>query len=517
VTPRERSRFRILITDVHELAGLAAARSLGRAGYTVIGAAPVAQLASPGTGSRYLTDVVATPSGDNSFAELRDWLRHYCSAHEVHGVLPTAASTQLAAAQLMDRAQIRCPVIGIAPQGALTNSAYLSARAAQTLGMSIPPTWYVYDGTQRDATQLRRVRLPCRLRSDATLSPRGEYVPARSWEAATAADCAAVVDECASLGARLIAQELSPGRDVTALCVRWRNEVAFRAAESPSALAAADAFLRGVAHEGVALLQYRVPDTGPIQLTSVTSSLAAALAKDPGGALATVVADLALAGSASMNPTVAHLDGRRADGYFRWSDPVPGLRWAGRRCSELGRRSADAVSRLLSASPRRMLALTARPEQIRGARKILLLCRGNLCRSPFAAALLAKRIAETGGGPIDVRSAGFDAPVGEQAPERFTQLLERFGVSLAAHCARSVSAADVAAADLIVIMDFVNLADMYRRFRAALPKTLLLGALDRDEAEVELADPVAAPAPVAATIYQRLATCVDALAAQVRD
>jgi protein-tyrosine phosphatase len=518
VTRHGRSRHRILITDVHELAGLSAARSLGRAGYAVVGSAPITGLVGAGAASRHFSELVAAPSADTSFREFHDWLRQYCNTHDVSAVLPIAPSSELAASQLAHRGEVGCRVIAsTGPLTELTESHYLATQAAEKLGLTVPPTWYLCDGKRRDAAQLRAVRLPCLLRSDSTLSPRGEYVPRGTWEASTPDDCSAVADECLSVGARLMAQQLAPGRDVAALFVRWGGEIILNSTVDQRILAGAEAFLSGFAHEGLALVQYRVHDAAPAQLIGVTSSLAEPLALRADIDLPTALVDLALDGRTDVRAVGPRRRGRaaRAD-YFWWTDPLPGLRRMSRFVGAVGQRAADGVSRLLSVTPHRMLTLTAPPERIGRPRSILVLCRGNLCRSPFVAALLARRLAESPGAPIEVRSAGLETPGGEQLPERFARLLGRYGVRLDSHCSRGVSAADIASADLVLVMDMRNLASMYRRFRPALAKTLMLGTLDADATDVEIADPVRAAAPEAAKVYERLAACVAALAVRLR-
>ena len=84
--------------------------------------------------------------------------------------------------------------------------------------------------------------------------------------------------------------------------------------------------------------------------------------------------------------------------------------------------------------------------------KILLVCTGNICRSPLAAALLQRALAERGIEGIDVSSAGTGAwdgaPVSEGA---YLVGLER-GLDLSAHRARLLTRELVEQADLILTM-----------------------------------------------------------------
>ncbi len=85
-------------------------------------------------------------------------------------------------------------------------------------------------------------------------------------------------------------------------------------------------------------------------------------------------------------------------------------------------------------------------------KQILLVCTGDICRSPLAAALLQRALAQRGINDLDVSSAGTGAwdgaPVSEGA---YLVGLER-GLDLSAHRARLLTRELVDAADLILTM-----------------------------------------------------------------
>lgn len=66
---------------------------------------------------------------------------------------------------------------------------------------------------------------------------------------------------------------------------------------------------------------------------------------------------------------------------------------------------------------------------------ILVVCVGNICRSPVAERLLAHRLKERGA-KIDVSSAGIGALVGHAADKDATAVAEKRGVSLEGHISR---------------------------------------------------------------------------------
>jgi protein-tyrosine-phosphatase len=84
---------------------------------------------------------------------------------------------------------------------------------------------------------------------------------------------------------------------------------------------------------------------------------------------------------------------------------------------------------------------------------VLFVCTGNLCRSPMAAGLLRQRLAEKG---MDARhrvsSAGVWAVDGRPASEHAITVMAERGVDITNHIAHTLTAEDVAEADLILAM-----------------------------------------------------------------
>ena len=84
---------------------------------------------------------------------------------------------------------------------------------------------------------------------------------------------------------------------------------------------------------------------------------------------------------------------------------------------------------------------------------ILVLCYGNIYRSPFVGKLLADLLPD---GEWSVRSAGFHDREGRTCREDFIELAATAGVDLRDHQSRRVTEDDLEWADLIVIMDGKN-------------------------------------------------------------
>lgn len=92
--------------------------------------------------------------------------------------------------------------------------------------------------------------------------------------------------------------------------------------------------------------------------------------------------------------------------------------------------------------------------------KILLVCLGNICRSPTAEAALREALAVAGLEGVEVDSAGTgDWHVGDPPDERMTTAAAAVGLSLTG-AARLLDSNDFDSADLILVMDHANLADV---------------------------------------------------------
>src|SRR5438445_10917398 len=121
-------------------------------------------------------------------------------------------------------------------------------------------------------------------------------------------------------------------------------------------------------------------------------------------------------------------------------------------------------------------------------KQILLVCTGNICRSPLAAALLQRALAQRGINDLEVSAAGTGAWAGAPVSEgAYLVGLER-GLDLSSHRARLLTRELVEEADLILTMA--------RHHRARVDelggegRVFVLGEYaGREGSEVEVSDP----------------------------
>lgn len=107
-------------------------------------------------------------------------------------------------------------------------------------------------------------------------------------------------------------------------------------------------------------------------------------------------------------------------------------------------------------------------------RNILVLCIGNICRSPMAEAMLTKALPD-----CHVRSAGLGALIGSPADPSAIKLMEEDGININAHRAQQVSSELISWADLILVMDIEQKKQIESRYVAAHGKVFRLCEAER--------------------------------------
>jgi protein-tyrosine phosphatase len=84
-------------------------------------------------------------------------------------------------------------------------------------------------------------------------------------------------------------------------------------------------------------------------------------------------------------------------------------------------------------------------------RNVLLVCVGNICRSPMAEAMLQQALGEKS--DVSVSSAGLGALVDFPADEHAIALMRERDLDIAMHRARQLTAELITATDLILVME----------------------------------------------------------------
>jgi protein-tyrosine-phosphatase/predicted ATP-grasp superfamily ATP-dependent carboligase len=215
----------------------------------------------------------------------------------------------------------------------------------------------------------------------------------------------------------------------------------------------------------------------------------------------------------TLNPTVRH-------DYFWWSDPLPGIvqatRIVSRTTHKIIKKTVDKVQDYGDAKTLKQLKAehqirSTQPRYFeRPPKKVMFVCYGNICRSPFAEHLWNAKIQEHSlNGNICV-SAGCHPQEGRTTPNWALDLAAEHGVDLAKHRSRVLTKMMVESADAIFVMDRKNYRALTVQFPWAKQKTYFLG-LFADDSWIEIDDPYGMSIDDAHNCYQRIALSLDGL------
>ncbi len=117
---------------------------------------------------------------------------------------------------------------------------------------------------------------------------------------------------------------------------------------------------------------------------------------------------------------------------------------------------------------------------------ILIICTGNVCRSPMARAMLEAKLAkEKTPGTWRVASAGTWAQDGQQATDKGQQIMKRMGLDTSRHRSRTVNAKLLQSADLVLTMEHGHKEALTVEFPESARKIHLLTEMAGHQFDVE--------------------------------
>lgn len=147
--------------------------------------------------------------------------------------------------------------------------------------------------------------------------------------------------------------------------------------------------------------------------------------------------------------------------------------------------------------------------------RILVICDGNICRSPYAALKLEQLLAKYGN-RFEVHSAGMLPRNHRPSPQVAIDAAARRDVSMLAHRSQYAFEDSLDAAAIILIFDSVNLRSITTRYPAQLHKVFFTGELlPPGGTVVEIADPVGKNGAAFDATYAQIDTALQAFAATV--
>ena len=134
---------------------------------------------------------------------------------------------------------------------------------------------------------------------------------------------------------------------------------------------------------------------------------------------------------------------------------------------------------------------------------VLIVCVGNICRSPMAEALLRHELREQE--EITVESAGLGAMVDWPAAEHAEALLRERGIDISAHRARQLTPEILHEADLILVMEAEHKKAIEAEDSTARGKVFRLGEW-RDK---DIYDPFQKPRKEFARVLREIEACME--------
>jgi len=145
--------------------------------------------------------------------------------------------------------------------------------------------------------------------------------------------------------------------------------------------------------------------------------------------------------------------------------------------------------------------------------RILVVCSGNICRSPMAAACLRERLARSTMPNVTVDSAGTlgieDVPAADEAIEAMSEI----GIDLNGHRSRGLTDGDLREVDVVLAMDKVHLEQLAPHLPDRRPRRFLLRAFEKGPGPrpdaPDLDDPVGQPVAVFRERRDTIRACVD--------
>ncbi len=146
--------------------------------------------------------------------------------------------------------------------------------------------------------------------------------------------------------------------------------------------------------------------------------------------------------------------------------------------------------------------------------RVLVICHGNICRSPYAAAVIRRALAPLG---VPVDSAGIIGGGRRMPAHAHTSALRR-GEDLSEHRSQLLTPALVRAATLVIVMDGAQRDHVMRSYVCDPGAIVLLGDLDPEPIEKRaIRDPYDQTLEVFEAVYARIDRCGACIAALVGD
>lgn len=188
-----------------------------------------------------------------------------------------------------------------------------------------------------------------------------------------------------------------------------------------------------------------------------------------------------------------------------FDDPVPGFVDVYRIAKSYLKRLGDLVAEKRFTTVQRLDWRNGSVrESLRQAKKVLVLCYGNINRSALAGVLLQPRLQERG---VTLVSAGFHPEDGRQMDPVMADIARSRGVDVEGFRSSTVSRSDIESSDIVFVMEKRHFDEVLKLSPTARERTFLLGSClaDSKGGEAEIPDPYGKPREV----YERCFASIE--------
>ena len=146
-------------------------------------------------------------------------------------------------------------------------------------------------------------------------------------------------------------------------------------------------------------------------------------------------------------------------------------------------------------------------QKTKNARKVLFVCKGNICRSPFAEQYAREKLPHL----ARIDSCGYYPVSNRPSPKNAVLAASDFDVDLSPHRSAEISSNAVEQAEVIFVFDFENFHTVQKQFPQAKAKTFLLSSA-QESLPTEIVDPYGGTVDDFRAIYREISSAVDSLA-----
>ena len=161
--------------------------------------------------------------------------------------------------------------------------------------------------------------------------------------------------------------------------------------------------------------------------------------------------------------------------------------------------------KLLSKKILRLTQINKAMDLLKSAESLLFICKGNICRSPFAHYYLESFLLDS----VSVESCGYYPQDGRSCPSNGIEAAKKFGLDMTSHRSKQVSSDLISEADIIFTFDEANYQTVKNKFPLAKDKLYRIGLFSQSGLVIK--DPYGENVKYFDEIYQLIAQAIDSI------